>query len=180
MATIMDQNRTNLVGKQVDRRYTVDPVDEDTTYVSDGPLTIGIEYRILNEDVLNASYTPEEMVFVNAHRPEKGFDEEGFSLHVVNGRTGAERIRFDCFDSDPHYHYLPEGEWQYVIAYDREAGDDFLAWALARLRTRLPRLLRFVGEDELAADVENIDLNSLIDRVVAAGEALKAKAQISA
>jgi hypothetical protein len=165
MTTISQQNRTNPLGNKVTRMFTIAPVEEETTPVRAGRLVIGVEYRMLDDAVMNASYTPEQMAIINQSRPEKGFDEHGVSLHVMDGDSGDELIRFDCFADDPHYHYLPDKEWQYVVSYDLTAGCDFYDFALDALRYRLPAMLRFVGADELADVAQQTDLAALTDEV---------------
>jgi hypothetical protein len=165
MTTVSAQNRTNPVGNKVDRQFTISPVEALTTPVRFGRLIIGVEQRILDDDAMAANYTPQQMEFVNQHRPEKGFDEEGVSLHVIDGLTGDELIRFDCFATDPHYHYLPDSDWQYVVPFDPHAGGDFYEWVLAAIRHRLPDMLRFVGADDLADQATELDMDLLISDV---------------
>ena len=60
-------------------------IDDATEFISAGPLTFGIEYRFLT----------------------RAEPEEGVCVHVFEGKPErlSERLRFDCFDEDPHYHY---------------------------------------------------------------------------
>ena len=37
-------------------------------------------------------------------------EDEGVSLHVCDGETGAEYLRFDVFVKEPHYHYIVPGD----------------------------------------------------------------------
>lgn len=165
MTTVTAQDRTNPVGNRVPREFTIPPVPEHTTPVRAGRLIVGVEYRVLDDTVMSASYTPDQMRVINESKPEKGFAEEGVSLHIIDGLTGEELIRFDCFATDPHYHYLPDKDWQYVIAFDSHAGGDFYDFTLAALRSRLPDMLRFAGAGELADEVAGLDMNAIADEV---------------
>jgi hypothetical protein len=174
MTTVSAQDRTNPVGNKVDRQFTIPPVEQNTTDVSAGRLTVAVEYRQLDDEVMAASYSAEQMQFVNQRRPNSGFDERGVSLHVIDARSGVELIRFDCFARDPHYHYLPDDQWQYVVPFDLHAGGDFYEWVLAALQRRLPDMLRFCGAAELADEVTLVDMvefTNEVDRVARRADA---------
>jgi hypothetical protein len=119
------------VGNRVPREFTIPPVPEHTTPVRAGRLIVGVEYRVLDDTVMSASYIPDQM-----------------------------RVA-----TDPHYHYLPNKDWQYVIAFDSHAGGDFYDFTLAALRSRLPDMLRFAGAGELADEVAGLDMNAIADEV---------------
>src|SRR5437868_4300947 len=36
------------------------------------------------------------------------FDDFGASLHVCGTTDGLEHLRFDCFENEPHYHYIEQ------------------------------------------------------------------------
>src|SRR5207244_2851325 len=96
------------------------------------------------------------------------------SLHVF-GEDGHEYLRFDVFDSGPHYHYNHPGSeiinnW---IEYDQVALGDMLPWAIERLRTRLPEMLTEAGGGHLAPKLDR----ALIDRVLVEVERCAAEAR---
>ena len=66
------------------------------------------------------------------------------SLHVRATDTGHEYLRFDCFDNEPHYHYIHDSTDPYinnVVVYDPFACGDMLPFAIGCLRTRLAEML---------------------------------------
>ena len=75
--------------------------------------------------------------------------------------------RFDCFDRTPHYHYILNADQHNILwGYDAGMNGPMLAWAIARLRERLPDILRGAGEDALAARVEREGFDgSVLDAV---------------
>jgi hypothetical protein len=148
-----------------------DPVAEDTEHVPAGALTIGVEYRRLDAESLEATYagTEFEAIFNQAeHDPTLALD--GVSLHVCDAETGQEYVRFDCFDDDPHYHYMHprvsgEPVDNHVIWFDAVAHGPILPWALQQIRTRLPEMLAEAGAPELATRVDSHLTAQAADRV---------------
>lgn len=111
------------------------PLDEAVTvFVEHGPVRIGIGVRTLDFADL-------------------GLDSAGVCFHVLERSSGKEHLRFDCFDNDPHYHYLDGGSLNVIVAYDTEAFDDMLSWALQCIEERLPRMLRRTGATALADEL---------------------------
>jgi hypothetical protein len=85
------------------------------------------------------------------------------SIHVLDADGDVERLRFDCFDDDPHYHYIvPERRTQRYVHHDPVAGGEMLAWALDAIEQRLPAMLHASGAEELAAAVAATDLSAPI------------------
>lgn len=138
----------------------IPPVLEDTTFVEAGALTFGVEYRILTDEVIDNS--PVEL---DPNRP-KGFNSQGFTVHVYETDGRAEYLRFDCFDNDPHYHYITPGEVNRVIAYDVAGHGDMWSWALDCLRNRLPQMLEQAGATGLAERVDTEQIESAIPQVI--------------
>ena len=136
--------------------YTVPPIPPDpahTTYVDCGGLRIGVEARLLDDAELEANYEGAAMDEIQAHlEDDEVVEDNGVSLHVV-GADGHEYLRFDCFEREPHYHYIePSGERQTIVEFDRVAHGEMLPWTFAQLRERLaPMLARAGGEAQLAA-----------------------------
>ncbi|HVH18282.1 MAG TPA: hypothetical protein VNF72_08285, partial [Myxococcota bacterium] len=99
-------------------------------------------------------------------------DDRGVSLHTCSpgdGATSQEFLRFDCFDEDPHYHYISwRGMSNEMIHLDPIADGDPLAWALERIRTRLPQMLARAGAGDVAAHVDPAEIERALPRVAEA------------
>jgi hypothetical protein len=133
-----------------------------------GPLLLTRGYRSLAEEQAAGIYTPEQMAVVEASNYAV---DEGYSIHVLDRVSGREYLRFDLFDDVPHYHYLYDDHMR-VVHYDVAAnGPDVWAWLLKVLRGRLPDMLRFAGQDELAAAVDQAAIDAIIPALSAAHEA---------
>ena len=131
----------------------IPPVAEHTRYVDAGNLSLGVEYRLLDDAELAANYQGEQMKEIQDALDGAVVEDNGVSIHVVARSDGHEYLRFDCFEKDPHYHYIePSGERQTIVQFDSDAMGDMLDWALSQLRRRLaPMLLRAGGADIAAA-----------------------------
>jgi hypothetical protein len=159
------------------------PVAEHTRYFDAGAVRIGVEYRDVDPASLAATYAGNaaHLSELEERSPDGGFSDEGVSIHVC-GDDGHEYVRFDVFDDEPHYHYVhrPSADGDIVnnvIAYDVVAHGDMLEWALERLRTRLPAMLRAAGGDDVAARVDESRLGRAVDEAEAlARRARNAKA----
>ena len=66
------------------------PVEEQTSYFEAGPITIGVEYRLLN-DAIGARH-------LDANAPDmqgvETIDDRGVSLHVFNKRGLPSHMRY--------------------------------------------------------------------------------------
>jgi hypothetical protein len=91
----------------------------------------------------------------------------------------VEYLRLDCFDDEPHYHYVYNDERaQDRVFLDPTLEGDPMEWALDRVRTRMPEVLVKVGAPELAAQVDQHaieaampEVRRAIDRAHAFGDA---------
>jgi hypothetical protein len=136
----------------------IPPVDAHTEYFDAGAVRFGVEYRLLNDAIAAAAGNDDAV----------SFDDRGVSLHVFGVAANTqdtqdtrergepvEHLRFDCFDEDPHYHYV---SWKHklneMLHIDPIADGDPLIWALERIRTRLPQMLERAGAAEIAALVD--------------------------
>jgi hypothetical protein len=135
----------------------IPPILEHTTFVEAGALTFGVEYRVLTDEVIESS----PGVQLDPDRP-RGFDARGVTIHVHGAADDEEYLRFDCFDNDPHYHYLTPGTVNRVIAYDVAGHGDMWTWVISCLRERLPAMLRQAGAESLADDVDPALVSSAI------------------
>ncbi|HCX14576.1 MAG TPA: hypothetical protein DGZ24_04595 [Rhodospirillaceae bacterium] len=140
-------------------KMPIPPVEDHTTYIEAGAVRIGIEYRILTDDLV-ATMRP---ALQSASGGDEGklveLDDFGVSLHVFAGYKGQQKeyLRFDCFSEDPHYHYV---DWDKnaneVLHIDPIANGDALVWALERISTRLPQMLERAGAADIA---QLVDMN---------------------
>jgi hypothetical protein len=130
--------------------YQGDPlpvVVEATTYYPAGAVTFGVEGRALFADGDEAPWAG------------------GPTLHVFDTASGREHLRFDAFPGEEHYHYLTPGVQNHWVGFDTTADGEFVDWLLDRVRTKLPELLRFAGADDLAAEVDQHEVNSVLSEV---------------
>ena len=161
-------------------RYPILPlphIPEQTELIDAGVVTIGVGHRILN-DAVAAEYL--RSVGYNP-RPEDGEggygnmgeEDGGVSIHVFarDGDRLVEHFRFDCFDREPHYHYVfPDDEAQERVFLDPVMESDARDWALERLRTRLPQILERTGAAELARQVDPRAVEAVLPKIEAAIE----------
>ena len=153
-------------------RYSVmpiPPVDEHTSWFGAGAVRIGVEYRLLTDAVAAAN----QAVTAAGDAPglTTGLDDRGVALHVCGEQDGEWRefLRFDCFVEDPHYHYVSwRAKANEMIHLDPVADGDPLAWALERIRTRLPQMLERAGAGDVAARIDFAALEEALPRVTQA------------
>jgi hypothetical protein len=132
--------------------YQGDPlpvVVEATTYYPAGAVTFGVEGRALFEDGSDAPWAG------------------GPTLHVFETASGLEHLRFDAFPGEEHYHYLTPGVQNHWVGYDSVADGSFVDWIVARIRSKLPELLRFAGATALADEIDPGVIDSVIKGVEA-------------
>jgi hypothetical protein len=154
--------------------YTVMPIppEEDvTTYVAAGAITVGVEVRALDNALVGDYFkdaTPEQQAEIAANKPDN-LDDGGVSLHVCSSEDRTEYLRFDCFRFEPHYHYIfSSGASQEIIKYDSVANGDMLNWAIGRITTRLPEMLRRAGATVLADEVDPAAIEKALPELEAA------------
>jgi hypothetical protein len=131
---------------------------EYTVCVHAGAVTFGVEYRHLDEATILAEYGPNAEAKFGGVRPAgmgQVVEEDGVSLHVFDGASGEELLRFDCFDDAAHYHLLtPRDSRNVVIEHDTASLGPLLDWAVGQLATQLPALLRQAGAETVADQVD--------------------------
>lgn len=149
--------------------YTVPPIPPDpehTTYVDGGALRFGVEYRVLDDAALVANYEGEAMDEIAANLSTDSVQDNGVSVHVLGSEDGHEYLRFDCFEREPHYHYIePSGDRQTIVDYDRVALGEMLPWALHQLRVRLAPMLEFAGGGVLAEGIDPACVEAALQQV---------------
>ena len=148
------------------------PVAEKTREIPAGVVTFGVEYRTLDPESLERSYSTEEahLAELRATSPPGGFSDRGVSIHVRGTADGHEYLRFDVFDDNPHYHYAhPAAPGEPVVNnfvdFDAVALGDMLPWAIDRLRMRLAPMLTEAGGGHLVARLDHERIASAIDEV---------------
>jgi hypothetical protein len=151
-------------------RYTgmpIDPIEEQLEKFHAGAVTIGVEFRVLTDDIV-AAVGMAEIAKANG---AVNLNDEGVSLHVYAKAPDGdkERLRFDCFNDDPHYHYV---DWpkhtQDIIHLDPVMTGDVLTWALTLIRTRLPQLLERAGIADAARLVDPSLIEDIMPKVTEA------------
>ena len=140
--------------------------DHTTTFLA-GVVTVGVEYRFLDEATILEFYGADARAkFDNVAPAGMGdvVEEDGLCLHVFGAGDGLEYLRFDCFDDAPHYHYLdPHTPRNVVVEYDAVANGPMLEWALGTaLCTRLADMLRYAGAAQLAARVDPTEIARVV------------------
>jgi hypothetical protein len=158
--------------------YEVLPIPaflEYTRMFEAGAVTIGIEYRLLNEEIIESEYGEDSRAKFGGVLPPNlpaVIDEDGVSIHVFGTQDGAEYLRFDCFGDYPHYHYIdPKAERQTVMEFEPDEHGPMFDWVLDCLSERLVAMLETAGAEALAARV---------DPAVVAGQLAAVRAEILA
>ena len=163
--------RAHPVGTRRDT-IPISPIVEQTRYFPAGAVTIGVEYRLLTDDIVNAHFSYDakaEEIVAEARRAvgndNTALEDRGVALHVFDTETGLEYLRFDAFSEDPHYHYISPGEYHFVIGFDEPAHGDCLEWCLRTISSRTAAMLAEVGATALAARVDNAAIAAVLPAV---------------
>jgi hypothetical protein len=155
-------------------RYDTMPIpgiDSLTEFFAAGAITVGVEFRCLTDAAIAANSDRVLPAAGTVARIFDVYDDSGVSLHVYGDAEGErlEYLRFDCFIDDPHYHYV---SWtdrvNDVLHMDPVADGDPLAWALERIRTRLPQMLERAGTPKNAAAVNLQAIERIMPQVAEA------------
>ena len=122
-------------------------VAEHCVPVDAGAVQLVVESRQLTNEILDDTYD-------GAVAPEIRFDDFGATLHVCGTADGLEYLRFDCFENEPHYHYIePAAGANIVVRIDELAVGDPVEFSLACVEHHLPDMLRNCGVAGLADEV---------------------------
>jgi hypothetical protein len=152
-------------------RMPIPPVESQTEYIDAGAVRIGVEYRLLTDAIAAAAAQRLEPADGRERGRVEDIDDCGVSIHVFGVRDGQaqEHLRFDCFEEDPHYHYISHARrTNEMLHMDPIADGDSVAWALERLRTRLPQMLERAGAADIAARLDARLLEAVLPRVAEA------------
>ncbi len=145
----------------------IPPIDAHTHWFEAGGVRIGVEYRLLTDAIAAAA----ELVAANGDVPGTdggAVDDRGVSLHVVARQDGEDRefLRFDCFQEDPHYHYVSwRDKSNEMVHLDSVADGDPLTWALDRLRARLQPMLARAGAGDVANALDLTAVHAVLPRI---------------
>ncbi|MCZ6872479.1 MAG: hypothetical protein O7G88_02955 [bacterium] len=92
--------------------------------------------------------------------------DQGVSLQVIGDVDGksTELLRFDCFDQRPHYHYDPKHKNE-RFDMDKTTAGNPIGWTMKRLRSRLPAMLTRAGYEEVAKQLDEAKLQTVLDEV---------------
>jgi hypothetical protein len=130
-------------------RYEVMPIPMVTEHcipVAAGPVQLVVESRQLTDQILTDTYADGEIPEAEVH-----FDDFGASLHVCGTADGLEHLRFDCFENEPHYHYIEQANHaNTVVRIDELAVGDPIEFSLNCVAHHLPDMLRHTGATDLA------------------------------
>ena len=145
----------------------IPPIEAHTHWFEAGGIRIGVEYRLLTDAIAAAA----QLVAANGDVPgieADSVDDRGVSLHVVARQDGEDRefLRFDCFQEDPHYHYVSwRDKSNEMVHLDPVADGDPLAWALDRLRTRIQPMLTRAGAGDVANALDLPAVHAALPRI---------------
>ena len=146
----------------------IPPVETQTDWFEAGPVKFGVEYRLLNDAIAAAAV----LEIAGGDAPSAlNIDDRGVSIHVFSNSGGESReyLRFDCFEEDPHYHYISwKDHSNEMVHIDPIADGDPLGWTLDRLRLRLPFMLERAGAAEIAAKLDSRLVDDVLPRIAEA------------
>jgi hypothetical protein len=122
-------------------------VEEHCIPVDAGAVQLVVESRRLTNAIVDETYRGTTVAQV-------AFDDFGATLHVCGTADGLEHLRFDCFENEPHYHYIDQAAGaNTVVRIDELAVGDPLEFSLACVEHHLPDMLRHSAPPGLAAEV---------------------------
>jgi hypothetical protein len=131
-------------------RYSQLPIPMVTEHcipVDAGAVQLVVESRTLTNQIVHDTFHG----VVDANIP---FDDFGATLHVCGTADGLEYLRFDCFENEPHYHYIDQAAGaNTVVRIDELAVGDPIEFSLACVEHHLPDMLRNCGVGDLADTV---------------------------
>ena len=116
--------------------------------VDAGYVQLVVESRRLTDEIIAATYD-------GAVEARVSFDDGGASLHVCGTADGREHLRFDCFEQEPHYHYIDHAAGgNTVVRIDELAVGDPIEFSLSCVEQHLPDMLGNCGVPALADEVK--------------------------
>jgi hypothetical protein len=144
-------------------------VTEHCIPVDAGAVQLVVESRVLTNEIIQDTYA-------GAIAADLPFDDFGATLHVCGTADGLEHLRFDCFENEPHYHYIDQATVaNTVVRIDELAVGDPVEFSLGCVEHHLPEMLRHCGVGDLADEVAAHP--DQVDAAVAEVRALMVKAR---
>ena len=132
-------------------RYDVMPIPmvaDHCITVDAGAVQFVVESRRLTNEIIEDTYH-------GGSEKDMHFDDYGATLHVCGAADGLEYLRFDCFENEPHYHYIDQGAVRNtVVRIDELAVGDPIAFSLACVERHLADMLGNCGVPALAVEVQ--------------------------
>lgn len=129
-------------------RLPIPMVPEHCIPVAAGAVQLVVESRRLTSAIVDETYQ-------GAIAAEVAFDDGGATLHVLGADDGLEHLRFDCFEQEPHYHYIDQAEaGNTVVRIDELAVGDPIEFSLACVEHHLPDMLGNCNVPALADEVK--------------------------
>jgi hypothetical protein len=166
----LEEYMTTITSEKYYERYNgvpIAPMKQNMELFEAGAVSIGVEFRVLTDKVVESLGLKE----IAASNGYPTLDDNGVSLHVfVNAADGNfERLRFDCFKNDPHYHYLSvKNKTQDVIHIDPTVAGDPITWAMNLIWTRLIAMLRRADVENAGKIVDVVQVEKVMPLVAAA------------
>jgi len=122
-------------------------VAEHCITVEAGAVQFKVESRRLTNAIIEAEFGDADVATIP-------FDDHGASLHVCGTRDGLEHLRFDCFEHEPHYHYIDQAAGaNTVVRIDEMAVGDPVEFSLGCVEHHLADMLRHSAPEGLADEV---------------------------
>lgn len=143
-------NRENSPYRRGNRydQLPIPMVPEHCITVDAGAVQLVVESRRLTNEILADTYR-------GAVDPVVVFDDHGATLHVLGTDDGLEHLRFDCFEQEPHYHYIDNAtSGNTVVRIDELAVGDPIEFSLACVEQHLPDMLTNCNVPALADEVK--------------------------
>jgi hypothetical protein len=131
-------------------RFNVMPIPmvaDHCITVDAGAVQLVVESRQLTNEIIKDTYE-------GGTQAGMDFDDYGATLHVCGTADGLEYLRFDCFENEPHYHYIEQAAGaNVVVRIDELAVGDPIEFSLACVAEHLPEMLRNCGVADLAEEI---------------------------
>ncbi|HQV56546.1 MAG TPA: hypothetical protein PKV27_00940 [Ilumatobacteraceae bacterium] len=141
------------------RDFTIMPIAIDwahTVEIPAGPVTFVVEARSLTQKALLDNERDRAVTDGGIGDNYADLLDGGASLHVLGADDRLEYLRFDCFDNEPHYHYIDNAnQGNTIVRFDNIAEGDPLVWTVRTVGTRLAAMLDYVGNPALASAVRD-------------------------
>jgi hypothetical protein len=129
-------------------RLPIPMVEEHCIPVAAGAVQLVVESRRLTTAIVEETYQ-------GAVAADVPFDDGGATLHVLGTDDGLEHLRFDCFEQEPHYHYIDQADvGNTVVRIDELAVGDPIEFTLACVEQHLSDMLGNCNVPALADEVK--------------------------